>query len=337
MTTLRCAGALALTLCSNACAARGAPEGARPVVVAPAASSVPDVVEVADVVATAEPVPETLVDRANARLGRRGTATLAVEWPGAGGFDDVLALDAMVLSTPNDARRMHGLAWLRLGGEVTGDGAPMAFPIENNEVDSLATLDLNGDGRHELLVFLRRGDLAPAGSVAAFDLPAGRGQPLLMGRESAVLDGAHSLDDVRARMPVTRGVTPADITEQATLTSVLGRMAFATQAQLAAVSSARFEVCRVEYDHHRSRAMPPRCRRVPLATLPAVRFTHDVARLLEGALDPMTVMGWECPSRPSGDCRSVRSGGYITDFTFEGTGAQRRLRRITETDQGLGE
>lgn len=295
----------------------------------PAPSTTPDVTPTAprDAAADADPWQgASLLDRARARVG----ASVAVAWPGAGGFNDVTAW-AGVSRTPSSRPTDRVIAWYRERDENSG-GSAREYPVGPFAPTALATLDVNGDGRVELLAF---GERAPVqdgagGSVMVFDLAAERDQAEHLASASAALDGAHSVDEVRARLPLSNGLALADLAS-ATALSVLGRLSFSSPAQLRAVMvPAGTELCTVATSN--GRTTQRQCRRLTART-PDATLLRDLRGPIENAF-ALGVLTLSCEANARGETCTAQhaAGGQRVDFSFTGTGAARRLARVTSTE-----
>ncbi|MFO0602486.1 MAG: hypothetical protein U0324_04890 [Polyangiales bacterium] len=314
----------------SACSGSRAPDAATPAVTTPTGGErVPDAATSADVAVAADGdgwAGAPLLDRARARVG----ASVAVAWPGAGGFDDVIAY-AGVSRRPGSRPQDRVVSWYREGG---ASPAPTdnEYPVGPFAPTALAALDVNADGRADLLAF---GDGAPVqdgvtGTVLAFELPPDRDQPLPLTALSAALDGAHDPDQVRARLPVTRGLAVDDIGTSTAL-SLLGRLSFSSPAQLrAAMASGGVEVCDLTASGGRVTAR--RCRRLTERTADAV-LLRDVRAEIENAFTN-SVLTFTCGAGAGGDVCTVQhaAGGQRQEFAFAGAGAARRLARVHSTD-----
>jgi hypothetical protein len=320
---------LSLLTSVSACSGSRAPDAAAPAAaVAPAggerAADVPAAADAADPSGGWAGAP--LLDRARARVG----ASVAVVWPGAGGFDDVVAFAGV-------SRRAHARAqdrvvsWFR-EGDVAPPPDAREYPVGPFAPTALATLDVNGDGRAELLAFGEGAGVqgGAAGSVLVFDLPPERDQALHLIAASAALDGARDVDQARARLPLSRGLGLDDI-GTSSVVSLLGRLSFATAAQLRAVlAPGGVDVCALSAS--RGRTIGRQCRRLTGRATDAV-LLRDVRQEIENAFAD-SVLDFTCESTARGDvCRARHAaGGQLQEFTFSGVGAARRLARVQSTD-----
>lgn len=268
----------------------------------------------------------SLIDRARARVG----ASSAVAWPGAGGFDDAVAFAGVSRVSASGAQN-RVVSWYRQS-EPEPTATAREYPVGSFAPTALDTLDVDGDGRPELLAF---GDGATVqdgvtGTVLLFDLPAGRDQALKRIAESAALDGARDVAQVRARLPLSNGLAIADIGASSTL-SVLGRLAFSSPAQLrAALAAGGAEVCAISREH--GRTVGRQCHRLTTrATDAALR--SEVRQRIENAFTE-SVLTFTCDTSARGEtCHAQHAaGGQLDEFTFTGAGPARRLARVDTTD-----
>jgi hypothetical protein len=316
---------LAFLTSVSACSGSRAPDATAPTpVVAPADAGAPASPDGGDPSGGWRGAP--LLDRARARVG----ASVAAAWPGAGGFDDVIAY-AGVSRRAGAREQDRVVSWYR-----EGDAAPppnaREYPVGPFAPTALATLDVNGDGRADLLAF---GDGAPvhdgaAGSALAFDLPPERDQAIRLAAASAALDGARDVDQARARLPLARGLAPEDVGTSTAL-SLLGRLTFASAAQVRALlAPGGVEVC--DLSQPRGRAASRRCRRLT-ARATDDALLRDVRREVEDAFAD-SVLQFTCESTARGDvCRAQHAaGGQLQEFVFRGAGPARRLARVQSTD-----
>jgi hypothetical protein len=249
-------------------------------------------------------------------------------WPGASGFDDVLAVIAQPPGVSNPTQRV--LTWYR-----TSDTAPAPrsheYPLGPVEVTSLVAFDVNGDGRNELVVFARDGAHV-AKTLEVFELPPDRYQPLDLTREAAALDGAGDAEAVRKLLPLTRGL-PKDDIASATPTALIGRASFASLEQFRALIGPKgLELCNdVAQNYQNSQR---KCRRLGAKQITAKIFDTDIKHLFENALESTLILAFECGDN---SCIVGQPSGYEKQFEFSGTGAARRLTRIIEVDHGIGE
>lgn len=262
-----------------------------------------------------------------------GGAVMAVApWPGAAGFDDVVAVAGTTSPGPS-GRAERVFTWFRQS-EAGPISSQRNYPLPHEiAVSSLAALDVTGDGRPEALAFFERGTVTTSETVQVFALPPGGGvQALALARETAALDGARTIDAVAARLPLSRGLSPEDIGDTTT-TSLLGRLSYATPAQWSAlVSAAGVERCTSGAGHGGRR-----CVRYTAAQVARPAVHEPLRQALETALEPLSLMSIDCRDAGPARCSIGRVGGHQTEVEFDGAGPTRRLRRVTEVDQGLGE
>jgi hypothetical protein len=113
--------------------------------------------------------------------------------------------------------------------------------------------------------------------------------------------------------------------------SLLGRLSFATAAQLRAVlAPGGVDVCALSAS--RGRTIGRQCRRLTGRATDAV-LLRDVRQEIENAFAD-SVLDFTCESTARGDvCRARHAaGGQLQEFTFSGVGAARRLARVQSTD-----
>ncbi|MEZ4408588.1 MAG: hypothetical protein R3A52_19245 [Polyangiales bacterium] len=300
----------------------------------PPANVAPQAVTAVDAPAPAvdAPAPASLVELASARVAG-GSVMAASPWPGAAGFDDVVAVAGVTSADPT-GRAERVVTWFRRS-ERGAISRQRNYPLPNDaEVSSLISVDVTGDGHPELIAFLTRGTVTTSNTLQVFALPAdGSGQPLALSRESAALDGAHAEAEVAARLPLSRGLSVDDVATSTTA-SLVGRLSYASPEQWGALASAAgIERCTDGAGNGGRR----RCTRSTPAQV-ARPATHEPLRgALEDALEPLSLMTFECSDEAPVRCAAGRVGGHQTVVEFDGAGPTRRLRRIIEVDQGLGE
>lgn len=258
----------------------------------------------------------------------RHAMRVAARWPGAGGFSDVIAL----ARAGTDAARGGALTWVREGESALVDAR--SFPLSATRVTALAPLDVGGEPGDELLVFGEAlEDLST--SVAVFSLPAGRDQPLDDGARSAALDGAHTLDEVRARLPLERTRTEAERAAQSA-TAFLGQLVFASAADLrAALAPSGLVVCRVRAPQGGRRT--ERCRTFAGRALTDAVIEREAREALRHMYSMMTTMSYSCAAEDGERCTASISGGTEVTAHTANRGAERRLAKITHVDHEIGE
>lgn len=257
----------------------------------------------------------------------------ASPWPGAAGFDDVVAVAGVTSAEPT-GRAERVLTWFRRS-ERGAISRQRNYPLPNDaEVSSIASVDVTGDGHPELVVFLSRGQVTTSTTLQVFALPSGGSeQPLALSRETAALDGARSEAEVAARLPLSRGLSVDDVAGSTT-TSLVGRLSYASPEQWRALAApAGIERCTDGAGNGGRR----RCERVPPSEVARPATHEPLRRALEDALEPLSLMTFECGESAPVRCAAGRVGGHQTVIEFDGAGPTRRLRRIIEVDQGLGE
>lgn len=249
-------------------------------------------------------------------------------WPGAGGFDDVVGVVARPLGGSNP--RLRVFTWYRKS-EVGPAPTERAFPLGEIEPTAVAAIDVTGDGRNELVVFVSRGGEVSS-TLEIFELPPGLTQPLMLMRETAALDGAKTEQDVKRLLPLGRGLPKPEIAT-ASLTALVGRASFATAAQFRELIGPQgLQICDDVAENYENARRT--CRRLRARQITDAELARTITPLLESGLAPMSSMGYECDAKT---CRVHQSGGYGKVFEFRGAGARRRLARIIRVDQGLGE
>jgi hypothetical protein len=259
---------------------------------------------------------------------RRFSMAAAARWPGAGGFADVIALARAV----NAQRTGGSLTWVHEGERTLVDAR--SYPINASSVRALAVLDVGGDPGDELVVF---GDSVEefGSSAGVFSLPAQREQPLHDGARSAALDGARSLDEARARLPLERARTPEERAAMSN-TALLGQLSLAATAELmAAISPRGLQVCAVEAPQGQRRR--ERCQRYAGRALTERVVQSQLRDRLRAMFDSMTTMTFQCVTGAEQRCEAQRSGGYEIHVFIEGTAADRRISKITSIDHMIGE
>jgi hypothetical protein len=268
----------------------------------------------------------------DATLGREASsrerfgATHAARWPGAAGFDDVTAM------VRRDARGSGSLTWVREGDSSLVD--ERSFPLGDAAVEGIASIDLGGDPGEELVVFGARFEPF-ASSVAVFSLPSQRAQPIDDGARGAALDGARSLDEVRARLPLERPRTEAE-QRALTLTALLGQLCFAPVDALRSMIDARgLALCVVRAPQDRPRR--ERCRTLSGRALSDAAIERELRTSLRSMFDAMTTLNFSCSTSPEQQCTASRSGGTEITATIVGDGATRRIAKVTHVDHEIGE
>jgi hypothetical protein len=263
------------------------------------------------------------VEAARARFG----ATHAVRWPTAAGFDDVIAL-----VRPDTRGGNRSYTWVRAGATALVEAR--SFPLSATTVSAIAAMDVGGESGEESIVF-GEGLSAFATTVAVFSLPPGREQPMDDGARSAALDGARTLDDVRARLPLERPRTEAE-RSSASHTAMLGQLAFAAVAELRAiVAAAGLEVCRVSAPQGRRRSQ--RCRTYAGRTLTDRVLEAELRQQARAMFDQLTTLTFQCVAAEEQRCTAGRSGGTELTFSITGAGAARRVAKVTLVDHEIGE
>lgn len=267
------------------------------------------------------------VDPVEAARVRHGM-TAAARWPGAAGLSDVIGL----ARSGTAAAPSGSLTWTREGEAALVEAR--AYPLSSTSVTAMSALDVGGDPGDELLVFgAALNELAT--SVAVFSLPAGRDQPLADGARSAALDGARTLDEARARLPLERTRTPAERAAQSA-TAFLGQLVFAPVADLRAALSARgLVVCRVRAPQGRRRS--ERCRTFAGRALTDAVIEREGREALRHMYSTMTTMSYSCAAEDGETCTAVISGGTELVAQTANRGAERRLAKITLVDHEIGE
>lgn len=248
--------------------------------------------------------------------------TAAARWPGAaGGAGSIIAL-----------ARAGSLTWVREGESALVEAR--SYPISAQSVRALAAIDVGGDAGDEVVVFGESIDEFGS-SAAVFSLPAPRDQPLHDGARSAALDGTHSADEARSRLPLDRARTPEERAAMSN-TAMLGQLVFASNAELtAALSSRGVQVCEVQAPQGGRRR--ERCQRYAGRTLTERVLQSQVRERLRAVFDSMTTLGYQCASAPEPRCEAQRAGGNEIHVFIEGAGADRRIQKITAIDHMIGE
>lgn len=258
----------------------------------------------------------------------RFSATLAARWPTAAGFDDVIAL----VRPDNRGNNNRSFTWIRAG--ETSLVEPRSFPLTATSVSAIATMNIDGEAGDEALVFGEGLDQFST-SVAVFSLPPGRDQPMDDGARSAALDGAHTLDEARARLPLERARTEAE-RSSASDTALLGQLAFAAAAELRTIVGPRgLQVCRVSAPQGRRRTQ--QCATYAGRTLTDRVLENELRQGARTLFDQLTTMTFECGPSPEPHCTAGRSGGTELTFSINGAGAARRITKITLVDHEIGE
>jgi hypothetical protein len=268
---------------------------------------------------------DVTVDHAASHRERFG-ATHTTRWPGAAGFDDVTAM------VRRDARGSASLTWVREEDALLVD--ERSFPLGDTAIEGIASIDLGGDPGEELVVFGARFEPF-ASSVAVFSLPSQRAQPIDDGARGAALDGARSLDDVRARLPLERPRTEAE-QRAVTLTALLGQLCFAPVDALRSMIDPRgLVLCVVRAPQDRPRR--ERCRTLSDRALSDAVIERELRMSLRSMFDAMTTLSFSCSTSPEQQCTASRSGGTEISVTIVGDGATRRISKVTHVDHEIGE
>jgi hypothetical protein len=267
------------------------------------------------------------VDPVEAARVRHGM-TAAARWPGAGGLDAVIAL----ARSGSAGAPVGALTWARDGESALVEAR--SYPLSSTSVTALSALDVGGDPGDELLVFGAALNEFST-SVAVFSLPAGREQPLHDGARSAALDGARSLEEVRARLPLERTRTEAERAAQ-TATAFLGQLVFAPVSDLrAALGASGLIVCRVRAPQGRRRT--ERCRTFAGRALTDAVIEREGREALRHMYSTMTTMSYSCAAEDGESCTALISGGTEVTAHTADRGAARRLAKITLVDHEIGE
>jgi len=257
------------------------------------------------------------------------TVDTIASWTRALGSEDVLA----VLVTENrPGAPVRSLSWFR--ASESGEVYPgRSHPVSQSGPVRLESIDLDGDGSNELLLF---GD-EPAvfGSIDVFRLIADRDQPLAIGPAAAAIDGATTLAEVRARLPLTAPLDETTLAAASTA-AIVGRLALASVSDLRAMTSMKgVELCvsvGVNFEGYQTS-----CRTVAGRKLTDSVLKDEVQDALLRSLDPTMIMGFECSKEKRASCTAGLSGATSVTIELEGEGATRRVVKITRSDAGIGE
>ncbi|MBL8679207.1 MAG: hypothetical protein JNK05_08585 [Myxococcales bacterium] len=257
----------------------------------------------------------------------RFSAAHAARWPTAGGFDYVIAL-----LRPEPRGTNQSYTWVRAA--ETSLVEARSFPLNATSVSGISAMDLGGEPGEESLVF-GEGLNQFSTTVAVFSLPPGRDQPMDDGARSAALDGAHTLDEARARLPFERARTDAERSAMSN-TAMLGQLVFAAPAELRAMVAPRgLEACRVSAPQGQRRTQ--RCRTYAGRALTDRVLESELRQQARTLFDQLTTMTFQCATAPEQSCTAGRSGGTELTFFIAGAGAARRITKVTLVDHEIGE
>ena len=254
-----------------------------------------------------------------------GAAVLATTiWPSALPGDDVVAVLLW-----DDRAGTRYVSWFRAPEHRVPEAR--RYPVSPSCRGPVGSIDLDGDGRLELLLFC--GADGSFGSIDAFALGEGIEQPLALGPLAAALDGAADFDEVAARLPLDGSLDDRALAS-ATTAAIVGRLALLPLTDLRAMTSRRgIEICR----HYGEQETPVDCRRVEPRALTDHVLRDDLQMASREALDPLSVMSFQCHAGPRELCVAYRSGGTSITIELEGKAAARRVTRVVHRDEGLGE
>jgi len=247
-------------------------------------------------------------------------------WPGAGDFDDAIAV---VAERTRSGRAERVLTWYR---ESERAPAPdqRSHPADGLEVTGMVARDVDADGRSDLVVFVSAGSELGT-TLAVFDLAPASDQPLEKPQPTAALDGAKTAADLDRLLPLARGLPKEDLA-QASRTALLGRLSYASIEQLREVVGAKgLELCQVQAVNYQNPKQS--CRRIPRGKLGPKDHAAIVATLTH-TFSPYQILAYECTPEA---CIVGQPSGYSKSFDFSGTGPDAKLVRITESDMGIGE
>lgn len=278
---------------------------------------------------TPEPAP-TIAESPAEALARRfpdGHVELTTPWPNARRGEQITAVVVRGKTSDNQS-----LAWVR-PGETGPVSADRHASLAQRGPISLEFTDLDGDGLDEILVFSPEG--GTFGSTDVWKLLPGVDSPEPAGALAAAIDGASNLEEVRKRLPL-RASLKSEVLATVSTAGFIGRLSLATLADLRAMISSRgVEVCSsIVIDTDR---VDTTCKTLRPVQLTDRVLEDEVRRSLLRSLDPVTVMGFECKREGRERCVAAKTGGISITIELEGSGALRRVAKISEADLGLGE
>jgi hypothetical protein len=243
-------------------------------------------------------------------------AEIATAWPGAGGFDDVVA------AVGNDGHGWALVVYRR--GVPTGEASLRPEGIGQRPT-GLATLDVTQDGRLDLLLFMppaTEPEVHQPQSVLVYSAWSElSGEHQFATGAAATLDGCHDLKCVGERL--SRPMTTAEMMSLGTRGSVATRLFYTTPERFRdAVAAAGLRLCEVRHDERSERNES--CQTIPAAQVARVY----VEKIKPFATELLARVTMGCKPSP-GPCGTSDASGKELEVYFTGEGTSRRVSGIT--------